>query len=390
MTATHLPDSAPAGTTAATSQGPRIAALDFLRGLALTIVLVDHVDDVIDKTSLFADWTLKGLGFSDAAEVFVFLSGFTFGRVYARRMDVNGFWFCQRRALIRAGTVYAAMVLTALVVVLLAWGVSGTALAFRLPLIVTTPTMLREEVIATATLRAPVWGVAILAVYAVVLPILPLVLAVARRSTVLAVALTIGIYAGSQWIPAMNLGDAIFNPLAWQLLIVGGMILGQGRFNQVERLISRRGVLRGAVSVLVVGLIVAKLPSVLPAEDGFSRWLNALTLSSPLFSKINLGLVRVLHFAALALVAVRVLNRWPGIPSGRWAQPLIWSGRYSLPLFCLGVLLAYAAALGSAFLPDSPLSLLFLGIDAVAIQFGAAWWLEARRQRRHAAMTVSS
>ena len=46
---------------------PRI---DFLRGLALYMIVVDHVSG--DPLAMF---TYRILGFSDAAEMFVFLSG---------------------------------------------------------------------------------------------------------------------------------------------------------------------------------------------------------------------------------------------------------------------------------------------------------------------------
>ena len=122
----------------------RLVWLDSLRGLVLTMVLVDHVDDVIVDHDFFTRWTLKGLGLSDAAEAFVFLAGFTFGWVYSPRLDRDGFWICQTRVLLRAIRIYAAMLLTTVIVAGLAWSVSRSSLAFRLPLTVTTPTMFFE------------------------------------------------------------------------------------------------------------------------------------------------------------------------------------------------------------------------------------------------------
>ena len=51
-------------------RGTRDVRIDFFRGLALYMILVDHVvGDPIGK------FTFRSVGFSDAAELFVFLSG---------------------------------------------------------------------------------------------------------------------------------------------------------------------------------------------------------------------------------------------------------------------------------------------------------------------------
>jgi hypothetical protein len=53
--------------------------IDFFRGLALYMIIFDHVPgDPISKL------TYAHLGFSDAAEIFVFLSGVSCGIVYPR------------------------------------------------------------------------------------------------------------------------------------------------------------------------------------------------------------------------------------------------------------------------------------------------------------------
>ena len=51
--------------------------LDFFRGLGLWMIFLDHIpDDVVS-------WlTLRNYGFSDAAEFFVFISGYLAGYIY--------------------------------------------------------------------------------------------------------------------------------------------------------------------------------------------------------------------------------------------------------------------------------------------------------------------
>jgi hypothetical protein len=362
----------------------RLVSLDFLRGLVLTMVLVDHVDDLIADDDFFTRWTLKGLGFSDAAEAFVFLAGFTFGWVYTPRLDRDGFWTCQRRVLWRAVKIDAAMMLTAVIVAALAWSVSRSSLAFRLPLTVTTPAMFLEAVRDTATFVDPVWGVAILVVYVCVLPFLPAMLLLAKRSPVAAVGLSGAVYAGTQLLPSMAAGDAGFNPLAWQILIVAGVVAGQRAVSRGAMIRINPALITAAGVVLIAGLLAAHGLE-LPPLSSHADWLRQSVLHSSAFSKTNLGVGRIIHFAAVAIAATTVVRHWPGLAVARWAQPFVWSGRHSLVLFCLGVVLAYLSAISSAFLPSHLASLLFLAADAVILQFAVARLLEHQRGRQTSA-----
>jgi hypothetical protein len=356
----------------------RVVSLDFLRGLVLTMVLVDHVDDLFPDHDFFTRWTLKGLGFSDAAEAFVFLAGLTFGWVYTPRLHRDGFRSCQIRVLARALKIYAAMLATAATVAGLAWSVSKSPLAFRLPLTVTTPVMFVEALRDTATLTEPVWGISILVVYVSVLPFLPAVLLLATRSTAAAVATSGVIYAGTQLIPEMNLGDAGFNPLAWQVLMVSGMVIGSAAVSGTAPLRISGLCVAVACAVVLVGLAASH--GVLAPD---LEWVRQTVLHSAAFSKTNLGIGRIVHFAAVATIAAAVLRRWPAMLMSRWARLFVWSGRHSLTLFCVGVVLSYLSAMGSAFLPSHSGTLLFLAADAAAIQFALAWALERRRAGRN-------
>src|SRR5260370_23681493 len=58
------------GTIMSKSPANRIDAIDFWRGFALLTIFIDHVPE-----NVFQHATFKNFGFSDAAELFVFLSG---------------------------------------------------------------------------------------------------------------------------------------------------------------------------------------------------------------------------------------------------------------------------------------------------------------------------
>ena len=60
--------------------------LDLFRGLALWLIFLDHIP------SNAVSWiTIRNYGFSDATEIFVFISGYTAAFVYGRAMRQHGF-----------------------------------------------------------------------------------------------------------------------------------------------------------------------------------------------------------------------------------------------------------------------------------------------------------
>src|SRR5579863_4103989 len=92
----------------------RVEAVDFWRGLVLIAILCDHIPgNLIEKA------TPRNFGFSDSAEAFVFLSGFSVGLAYYRKA-IEADWRgvtqrCFARAL-RIYEVHIGLTLSALVV----------------------------------------------------------------------------------------------------------------------------------------------------------------------------------------------------------------------------------------------------------------------------------
>jgi hypothetical protein len=85
---------------AATSRDLR---LDFFRGLALIFIFVDHIPD-----NLVGYFTLANIVFSDAAEIFVFLSGYTAALVFGVILVQQGTTFAIAQVLKRCWTLYVA------------------------------------------------------------------------------------------------------------------------------------------------------------------------------------------------------------------------------------------------------------------------------------------
>src|SRR3954470_1103020 len=93
----------PTATVPATSE--RDLRLDLFRSLALWLIFLDHIPSNV------VSWiTIRNYGFSDATEIFVFISGYTAAFVYGREMQRQGFVVASARVLKRAWQIYVAHV----------------------------------------------------------------------------------------------------------------------------------------------------------------------------------------------------------------------------------------------------------------------------------------
>src|SRR5271163_2857013 len=82
---------------------PRDLRLDFFRGLALICIFIDHIPE-----NYLNYFTISAIGFFDAAEVFIFISGFTAALVYGRALAVRGVLIATVQVLRRAWQLYVA------------------------------------------------------------------------------------------------------------------------------------------------------------------------------------------------------------------------------------------------------------------------------------------
>src|SRR5271154_2666033 len=98
-----LPTAAPLPAAPAATE--RDLRLDLFRGLALWLIFLDHIPENV------VNWfTIRNYGFSDATEIFIFISGYTGAFVYGRAMQTHGFLVATARVLKRACQIYVAHV----------------------------------------------------------------------------------------------------------------------------------------------------------------------------------------------------------------------------------------------------------------------------------------
>ncbi len=199
--------------------GARDRRIDLLRGLALLAVFIDHVPG----NALHAI-TLQGNALSDAADIFVFLAGYSAWIAYTRASEHGGAWTGTRRLLDRCVRVYAMQVavIATCIAITAAWFQAAGLEPYRLmPLDGAT-------VARTLVLAAQPTYFDVLPLYVCLLSVFPLVWAGLRRwpcATVLASAgkwLVVNLDRSLNLPEWLSQGRWSFNPLEWQFLFVLG------------------------------------------------------------------------------------------------------------------------------------------------------------------------
>ena len=314
--------------------------LDFFRGVALILIFVDHIPE-----NLLSLFTLQSICFFDAAEVFIFISGFTAALVYGRRMVSKGALYASAQVWRRAWQLYVAHIF---LFVLFVAEVSYTAAKVKNPMYneeMRVADFLEEPHIAVVkalTLQFQPAFLDILPMYILVLAIFPLVLLGLRRNWLVALVPSALVYAAVHVfdisVPAYPAGHVwFFNPLAWQFLFVAGAVLAYLR-DQGRDFTGLLRVLYPIALVLFVGSVIVRVSWTLHTfwEPVPPLLLKALWPAD----KTDLSPVRLIPFVALVvLVAVHVPPTARFLSSAA-LRPLVLCGQQSLEIFCVGILLS--------------------------------------------------
>lgn len=318
--------------------GERDGRIDLYRGLALIFIFWDHVPG-----NVLGDLTPRNFGLSDAAEIFVFLAGYSATLAYGRVLARDGHVGACMRVLRRVWTLYVAHIF----LMVLLMGVVFVANAH-----VETRDFVQEmhlgrfvvdterALVDALTLRFKPSLMDPLPLYVLLLLALAFTLPLLVRRPAAVVAGSAALYVltlAFDWhLPAHPGEGWFFNPLAWQFLFFLGaaaaLHAGDARWTrQASRL------LPAAMAFLALTGLLALSWRWPELHDRFMPQALAELLYP--IDKTNLAPARLLHFLALAL-CVAVL-----LPAGAWldAPPLRHLrriGRHSLEVFCLGVILA--------------------------------------------------
>ena len=316
--------------------------LDLFRGLALWLIFLDHVPN-----NIVAWFTIRNYGFSDATEIFIFISGYTAAFVYGRAMIERGFIIAGARIWKRLWQIYVAHVFLFSIYIA---EIAYVASSFENPLYAEEMNALDflknpdVTIIQALLLKFKPANMDVLPLYIVLLMAFPPMLWLLIRKASVALALSVALYVLA-WEFELNIesypsGHWYFNPFAWQLLFVFGAWCALGGAARLAP------ALRSPVTVWLATAYLAfafgvtltwyfpRLGFLIPHWLG--EWMYPI-------DKTNLDVLRFAHFLALAALTVRFIPRdWPALQSP-WLRPAVLCGQHSLEIFCLGVFLAFAA-----------------------------------------------
>jgi hypothetical protein len=362
---------------AAAVQAPALATrrdlrLDLFRGLALWLIFLDHVPN-----NIVAWFTIRNYGFSDATEIFIFISGYTAAFVYGRAMMDRGFIVAAARIWKRAWQIYVAHVFLFAIYIA---EISYVAQSFENPLYVEemnaldflkTPDI---TIIQALLLKFKPANMDVLPLYIVLLMMFPLVLWLLIRNASLALAASVALYVATwefEWnIASYPSGHWYFNPFAWQLLFVFGAWCALGGAKRLEPALRSPVTTWLAVIYLLFAFAVTMTWYFPRAAFVVPHWLGEWMYP---IDKTNLDVLRFAHFLALAALTVRFIPRdWPVLQSP-WLQPAILCGQHSLEIFCLGVFLAFAAHFVMVEFYGGAAMQVLMSIAGITIMIATGW-----------------
>jgi len=347
--------------------------IDACRGIALWCIFLDHVPNNIGS------WlTLRNYGFCDTAEVFMFVSGVTCALGYGKARWCEGWSGVISRTLWRTWDIYVAFLLLTLACAIMVYLAGGGRVADE-----SNTRILLEHPGATlahaAILQYRPVNTDVLPIFVVYHLSFALLLWLLLRVPNLTLGASLLLYALVHvfgWtVPAWPNNHWFFNPLAWQVLVV----LGAWWITEGKRFwpwVTSRTALVLAVLYLVFSLIIALSCSIKPLEALVPETLAKLLY--PL-NKSNLDPLRLLHFFALAILAVWLVPRdWRGLttPVMRGA---IRCGENSLAIYCLGVLLALASHIALVDISDGLAMQIALSLAGTLVMIAAATLLNLIR-----------
>lgn len=353
-----------------TSTRVRDPRLDILRGLAMCIILVAHM-----RWTVLADYIPARFGLSDAAEMFVFLSGFASAIAFGGTFRRSGFLIGTARIAHRCWQLYLSHLVVFFLIAVLAVGANAL---FASPdyLETTYITWFFAEP-AAALIRlfslsyVPAY-LDIMPVYIVVLAMVPAMIALSRIHVLLAPAASIALYLAANITGWNFLADPtdgrgwFLNPFAWQLAFFTGFSLSMGWIARPpvnSRLFSM------AALILLLALVI-KLP-------GLSEWLWPVGALGSLIldhsDKTFLDPMRFGHFLASAYVVHCLLEKrihWLEHPLLR---PLRKIGQQALPSFLLSLVLSNLGGIAFDQMGAGWSMQILINAGALGLLFGGAY-----------------
>lgn len=315
--------------------------IDALRGLMLVWMVLTHLPTFLPA------YTNQPFGFVSASEGFIFLSALFTGRIYFRLAEREGYPAMRHKVLLRTLRLYGYHALLLAFAFLVAVPIAARGNRPQLHNLLdfyfaAGP----KQAISEAFLliyRPPLLD--ILPMYILFLLMTPLVLTISRRagwSSILAGSATIWFLAHlgvrqaehdfvnrvlRVHIPITEMGS--FDFWAWQFLWIMGLWCGV-RWAQKNLPLERWA----RLTLIPAAVICAVL---LPLRYAVGRGIE-LGAFEPLFDKWHFGVIRLINFAAVAVLLIRFQKVLKPLA----IRPLVLLGQASLQVFCVHLLFTFA------------------------------------------------
>ena len=349
--------------------------LDLFRGLALWFIFLDHI-----PVNVVSWLTVRNYGFSDATEIFVYISGYTAVIAYARMLARSGWLRTAARVWRRVWQLYVAHIL---LFVAFSAQIAFVSIARNAPDLIEEMALLGlgenpyRAILEAALLRFRPVNLDVLPLYILLLAGFPFVLPVLLRrpwGPWLVLAASLALYAATcrlDWnLPAYPENKVwFFNPLAWQLVFHLGaaMAVLAPELRRLDRW--RWPISLTALIYLAFAAFIALSWHYNPLAALVPAWVGRVLYP---IDKTNVDLLRIGHFLALAWLVRQAVPA--DAPFLRWAvwKPLRWCGEQSLLVFCLGTFLALSGQVIVALLEESLLSQIVVSLAGLALMVAAA------------------
>jgi hypothetical protein len=354
--------------------------LDLFRGIANWAIFLDHIPDNV------VNWiTTRNYGFSDAADLFVFISGYTASFVYARMMLERGFLVGATRLTKRVWQLYVAHII--LFVIYIA-SISYLALRFGDSEMINEFNVAGLVDNATETLRQGLFlrfkplNLDVLPLYIVLMGLFPPVLWFMLRKPDLTMALSIVLWLTARHfglnLNAYPAGQWYFNPYCWQVLFVFGAWCALGGARRSMTLINAPVTLWFCLAYMLFALVMT-MAGRFPALGGmFPEWLFSAFNPN---DKTNLAPYRFIHFVVIVILVIRFVPKdWPGL-EWKGFDPIIVCGQQSLAVFCVGVFLSFVGHFELSMSSGSLFAQIFVSVAGIAIMTTVAYYISwSKRQ----------
>ncbi|MEK7889807.1 OpgC domain-containing protein [Burkholderia contaminans] len=316
--------STPPSAAFAPSRSGRLVEVDFFRGIVLLMIVVDHIG-----ASVLSRVTLHAFALCDAAEVFVFLGGFATASAYGAIAERHGARAAQKRFVRRAIQIYRAFLATSTLMLVVSavldhFGIDAPNLALDdVSVMLASPLTGAAELL---TFQRQPYLASVLPMYVLFALASPVLVPFARRHPWLLVALSIASWLTAGWLgPELLDSDGFrwsFNPFAWQLMFVAGVLARCQPFYRRVALGRWGAAATGLACAVVLGCASYKLFSGLPLPEGvFKR---------------DLALPRVVSFTAIAWVMADCVRFGWIARIAQGVRPVVAVGQRGLICFVAG------------------------------------------------------